>query len=122
MLYGPFSSSLRVAIAAWKQPLLGVSNMLNRRDQVPDKALIQKINTRLARAGLGSGCRVNLAVRNGNVTFSGTIQYDMQRRAVLTAARGVAGVRQVVDQLQIKQAEKKWTGGHPSGTSGMRDL
>lgn len=68
---------------------------------VPDKVLLNKVNQRLARAALGAGCSVRVSVSNGQVTLSGTIQRDLQRRPALRAAQGIDGVRQVVDQLQV---------------------
>jgi osmotically-inducible protein OsmY len=82
--------------------------MLSSQDRVPDKTIERKLSQRLARAGLGSQCKVTTAVRNGTVTMSGTLQYEIQRRVVLNAARGVAGVRNIVDQLQAKPRKKNW--------------
>jgi len=80
-----------------------------RRDQVPDKRIIQKLNQRLARAGMGSKAKIAFTVKNGNVTVSGALQYDNQRRPLLSALRGVDGVRGLVDQLTVKPQQKnKW--------------
>lgn len=79
-----------------------------RKQVVPDKVLLKKVNQRLARAALGAGCSVRVSVRNGQVTLSGTIQRDSQRRPALRAAQGVDGVRQVVDQLKV-EVKKAWT-------------
>jgi osmotically-inducible protein OsmY len=88
-------------------PLLGVSTM-QRSSQVPDKRICQKVEQRVSRAGLGSQARIKVQVRKGDVTLSGTLQYDRERRPVLRAARGVEGVRGIVDQLHVKAAPKKW--------------
>ena len=82
--------------------------MLSYQDRVPDKAIERKVNQRLGRAGLGSQSKVTAVVRNGQVTISGTLQYDTQRRSVLNSARGVQGVRNVVDQLQTIPKKKNW--------------
>ena len=81
---------------------------MQRSGQVPDKRVLQKVEQRLSRTGLGSQSKISVLVRNGDVTMSGTLQYDTQRRSVLHAARGVEGVRRIVDQLQVKAAPKKW--------------
>jgi len=86
---------------------MGVS-VMQRPGQVPDKQLSQKVQQRLARAGVGSQSSISVQVRNGDVTLSGSLQYEIQRRSVLQAASGVSGVRRVVDQLQVKVAAKKW--------------
>jgi osmotically-inducible protein OsmY len=76
-------------------------------DRVPDKRIIQKVNQRLGRAGVAQ-CKIAVSVRNGYVTLTGTIQYETQRRSLLNAARGVEGVRSVVDELTVKPKAKKW--------------
>ena len=67
-----------------------------------DKTVLKRVNQRLARASLGARSRVTAAVRNGQVTLSGSIQYENQRRPALRAASGVAGVSGVLDQLQLQ--------------------
>jgi len=73
-----------------------------RKEAVSDKAISQKINQRLARAGLGSGSRMTVTVHNGQVTLSGSIQYETQRRPALRAIDGIDGVRGIADQMQVR--------------------
>ena len=49
-----------------------------------------------------SPCRIAVASRKGDVTLSGTIQFEHQRIAALHAARGIDGVRRVMDQLKVQ--------------------
>ncbi len=77
-------------------------------NRIPDRTLLQKINQRLMRTGLGSQSKIKLTIRNGDVTLAGTLQYENQRRPVLAAARGVEGVRTVIDNLQIQPRLKRW--------------
>ena len=70
-----------------------------------DKTILKKVNQRLARASLGSRSRVTAVVRNGQVTLSGSIQYENQRRPALKAASGVDGVGGVLDQLQVQSRD-----------------
>jgi osmotically-inducible protein OsmY len=77
-----------------------------RPNLIPDKTILQKVNQRLARAGLGSQSKITVTVRNGHVTLAGTLHNDMQRRSLLNAARGAVGIRGLVDQLQTKPKEK----------------
>ena len=79
-----------------------------RKQVVPDRVLLKQVNQRLMRAGLGAGCSVRVTVKSGQVTLSGNIQRDLQRRPALRAASGIDGVRQVVDQLKV-EAKKVWT-------------
>ncbi|OHB79490.1 MAG: hypothetical protein A2V98_02415 [Planctomycetes bacterium RBG_16_64_12] len=81
---------------------------MQRAGQVPDKQVSQKVEQHISRTGMGSHTKIKVQVRNGDVTLSGTLQYETQRRPVLQAARAVAGVRRVVDQLQVNAAPRKW--------------
>jgi osmotically-inducible protein OsmY len=81
---------------------------MQRSGQVPDKRITQKVQQRLSRTGFGSQANLSVQVRNGDVTLSGILQYETQRRPALHAARGVEGVRRIVDQLQVKAAPRKW--------------
>ena len=80
--------------------------MLNRRNQVPDETLLQKVTQQLSNRGLRSPCKIAVAARNGDVTLTGTLQYAHQRQAALQATRSVSGVRRVVDQLLVKPKPK----------------
>jgi osmotically-inducible protein OsmY len=82
--------------------------MLSNRGQVPDKRIVQKVQQRMSRLGLGAQTKVNVDVRNGAVILTGTLQLERQRKAVTQAARGVEGVRSIVDNMQIKAAAHKW--------------
>ena len=77
-----------------------------RNEHVPDKTILQQVNQRLARASLGSGSRVSVTVSNGQVTLSGGIQYETQRRPAVRAVDGVDGVRGVADQLQVQSIDR----------------
>ena len=70
--------------------------------RIPDKVILQKVNQKLTRCGIGSGVRIDVTVRNGMVTLAGMLDYDYQRKPLLRAAAGVQGVRSVVDRLQVK--------------------
>ena len=48
-------------------------------------------------------------VSSGDVTLSGTLQYEMQRQPNVMAASSVAGVRRVVDQMRVEVKERKWS-------------
>lgn len=75
------------------------------RNQISDKDLLKTVNQRLMRSGVGSQSRVTAAVAGGTVTLSGTLQYAIQRSPIVKAVSSVAGVRRVLDQLQL--VEKK---------------
>jgi hypothetical protein len=72
---------------------------------IPDKSVLQKVNQRLSRLG-GSQGKVVASVNRGDVTLSGTIQYEMQRASIVKVATSVPGVRRVIDQLKMKPKER----------------
>ena len=80
-----------------------------RANDVPDKAIQQKLSQKLSRLVSGSRNAVTAVVRNGVVTLSGFIQFEQQRRLVLRAMQSVGGVRQVIDQLQIQARKSNWS-------------
>ena len=71
-------------------------------NKVPDATIIQKVTKQLSNRGMQSPCRIAVAARKGDVTLSGTIQFEYQRIAALHAVRGIDGVRRVMDHLQVQ--------------------
>jgi hypothetical protein len=71
-------------------------------NKMPDATLVQKVTRQLSNHGMQSPCHIAVNARKGDVTLSGTIQYEYQRIAALHAARGIDGVRHVVDHLQVQ--------------------
>ena len=69
--------------------------------ETTDKALLKSVNRRLERSGAGSQSKVSALVQRGTVTLTGKLQYENLRIPIVKAIRGVAGVRGVVDQLQL---------------------
>jgi osmotically-inducible protein OsmY len=67
-------------------------------DKNSDKALQKLVNQRLERSG-GTGLKA--VVANGAVTLVGKLKYETQRASIVKSMRGVAGVRNITDQLQV---------------------
>jgi osmotically-inducible protein OsmY len=78
------------------------------RKQVADKDILRQINQRLLKASLGAHSHVVVQVHKGDVTLSGTLEYQNQRKAVLRASRSVDGIRRVVDIMTVKPTTTKW--------------
>jgi osmotically-inducible protein OsmY len=74
-----------------------------------DKALQKLVDRRLQRSN-GGGLRA--VVLNGSVTLTGKLKYENQRIPLMKAMRGVAGVRNILDQLQAPPKLKPQTPGH----------
>ncbi len=71
-------------------------------NKVPDETIIQNVTRQLSNRGMQSPCHIAVTAHKGDVTLSGTIQYEYQRIAALHAVRGVDGVRRVMDHLQVQ--------------------
>ena len=80
-----------------------------RFNEIPAKAILQKLNQRLARIASGSRNNITATVNNGDVTLSGTIQFEHQRRIMIRAVNSVQGVRRVIDQVQVLAKKSTWT-------------
>jgi len=87
------------------------------KPKVPDHQIVQKVTTSLPRRGIRPPCNVRVHVRNGTVTLSGTIEFEMQRKAAIHAATGVNGVQRVIDQLTVMRST---IGGWHTPTAGMQ--
>lgn len=87
------------------------------KPKVPDRQILQKVTTQLPARGIRPPCNVRVNVRNGTVTLSGTIEFEMQRKAAVHAATGVNGVQRVVDQLTVM---RNTIGGWHAQSPGMQ--
>jgi osmotically-inducible protein OsmY len=72
-----------------------------------DKTLLKQVNQRLMRVGTGGKTRVTATVSRGDVTLSGVIQHEMQRRTLVRAAASAPGIRRVIDQLKLEVQKPK---------------
>jgi osmotically-inducible protein OsmY len=75
---------------------------MTHQAESPDQSITQKVNHQLSCRGVRKLCHINVVTSEGDVTLSGTIQYEHQRRMVIQSARSVDGVQRVVDQLRVK--------------------
>ncbi|MHB1035236.1 MAG: BON domain-containing protein [Pirellulales bacterium] len=75
---------------------------------VPDRSITQKVDKELCSRGVRPPCHITVVTNKGNVTLSGTIQYEHQRRMVVHTARAVDGVQRVVDQLRVIPKVQQW--------------
>lgn len=86
-----------------RRDLLRAIVMSNTRDVVAgsDEAIRLAILTRL-RADLGLDCQaLDITVRNGQVSVEGTIESELQRKAVRVLVEGIRGTNGYVDRLRI---------------------
>jgi osmotically-inducible protein OsmY len=74
----------------------------------PDHAISQKVSQQLASRGMRPPCRIGVVTSKGNVSLSGMIQYEHQRRSAVQAARAVGGVQGVSENLQVIPTAQHW--------------
>jgi osmotically-inducible protein OsmY len=68
---------------------------------VQDKTITRQVQGKIAGRGLGIPCRIVVDTVKGQVTLTGTVQYEQQRNTAAQASRGVAGVRNVIDRMRV---------------------
>jgi osmotically-inducible protein OsmY len=74
---------------------------MHYQPSVKDPVISQKVSETLSSVGIRAPCRVTVVSNKGNVTLSGTIQYEHQRHRTIRAIQAVAGVQRVVDHMQV---------------------
>lgn len=76
-------------------------SLRTRRDQIIARRLQETFDRDLELARVSG---LNLFVQNSVVTLYGTIRNELDREIIVSIARHVAGVRDVVDHLQVAPA------------------
>ena len=76
--------------------------------KIQDPTICQKVTERLSSLGVRAPCRVMVMSNKGNVTLSGTIQYEHQRHMALRTSKNVPGVLRVVDQMRVIPSGQHW--------------
>jgi osmotically-inducible protein OsmY len=102
------TSSQRLAMGNSEQPAFAPKSfkkvscaMRESTHRISDPKIAQQVSQRLASCGIRSPSHVTVASANGEVTLSGTVQYQHQRHSALQATRAVDGVRRVVDVMKL---------------------
>ncbi len=72
------------------------------RESASDRVVIQKVTQVLINHGLRPPCEIHVICRGGNVTLTGTIQFEYQRKNAVRSASTVPGVRRVKDEMAVK--------------------
>jgi osmotically-inducible protein OsmY len=80
-----------------------------RKEKPPDRTITQRVNEQLSNHGMRAPCHITVVTMRGNVTLSGTIQYEHQRRVAMHTTRAVEGVQRVVDQLRVIPKSQHWS-------------
>jgi osmotically-inducible protein OsmY len=67
-----------------------------------DEKINMQVINKLAGRGITNPCKVSVSSNKGEVTLTGTVQHQHQRKAAEQVATGVTGVRRVQNQLVVK--------------------
>ncbi len=67
-----------------------------------DAALTQSVKAKIQAAANLAGAKVDVAVKAGVVTLSGTVDNDAAKAAAETVAKGVEGVKSVTNNITVK--------------------
>jgi len=76
-----------------------------RSTDAASQDLTQRVALFLQQLRLTSYSRLVLEARGGVVTLAGLVPTFHQRQRILAATRQVAGVRQVIDRLEVAESE-----------------
>jgi hyperosmotically inducible periplasmic protein len=71
---------------------------------IDDTSLTTSVKTQLARNKFSTLTRIDVDTYNGVVTLNGIVSTPEERRRAEEIARGVNGVKKVVNNLQVKTA------------------
>jgi osmotically-inducible protein OsmY len=75
--------------------------------RVPDSKIVLCAQRQLSRCGIRAPCRVTISSNRGEVTLSGTLQYEHQRHAAMQSIQSVEGVRRIIDRLTVLPAPRR---------------
>jgi osmotically-inducible protein OsmY len=81
--------------------ITGVSNQIAIKPALSAKVVKTEIEAALKRRAAADGKSIAVAVTGGDVTLSGTVHSWAERDLAIESAWGSAGVRKVVDQLEL---------------------
>lgn len=76
------------------------------KESISDKTILKDVNKQLAKTGMGRS-RITATVRGGQVTLTGQLQHERQRRPVMQTLRQIDGMRGVTDQVKVTPREAR---------------
>jgi len=75
-------------------------------NKIPDKTLQQNVNRKLIQKCSGS-TKISAVVKNGDVSLTGTIKFEHERKPIIRTLNGVQGVVRINDQLRVEEKKKR---------------
>jgi osmotically-inducible protein OsmY len=91
-----------VCLAAVLGACAGGPETKSTGEYIDDAAITTKVKTALFKAAEVSGFQVNVDTYRGRVQLSGFVKSEAERRKAAELARGVEGVREVVNNLELQ--------------------
>jgi osmotically-inducible protein OsmY len=76
------------------------------KESISDKTILRDINKQLAKTGMGRS-RISATVRGGQVTLTGQLLDERQRRPIMQTLRRVDGMKGVTDRITVKPREAR---------------
>lgn len=73
-----------------------------------DDRLELRLSNKLVNIGLRAPCRIQVEVYHGIVKLKGKVLFDYQKRAAITAARSMDGVKETIDELKVETPVRVW--------------
>ena len=77
-------------------------------NQIPDKTLLKQVIQKLARSGNSSQSHVTATVRSGDLTLTGILKYEHERRFIVKSISSIGGIRRVIDQMRVAPKKRIW--------------
>jgi hypothetical protein len=89
------------AIWAEEVPIRPIPALLEQSPAITNQQMANDIADRLHRSGQLQGYRIDIAYQGGLAELTGSVGSEQQRQVALRIARGVPGVEQVIDRLEV---------------------
>ncbi len=69
-------------------------------NKIPDKTILASVQRRLSQKC--AGAKIQAVVRSGEVTISGMIKNEHERKPILRCLNAVQGIGRIVDQMRLE--------------------
>ena len=93
---------MKTKICAFFLVFLMLASVGLSKDVLTDDMIYDKVRIKLAEDQVVKGGALQVDVRNGVVTLSGAVEQDKQKDRAAKLAKGVKGVKQVVNNITLR--------------------
>ncbi len=74
-------------------------------NQIPDKVLLVTVQRKLLQK-CSTANKIVIDVRSGDVTLTGILKQEHERKPIMRCLQAIQGVRRVVDKLELEVKKK----------------